>query len=264
MARYLTSRDLAAAAAKLAVPVATIRALTEIESNRSGYLGQSDLPKILFEGHVFHRLTGGTFADDFPNLSYPKWTKAFYQGGRAEYDRLLAAVELDLEAALQATSWGLFQIMGFNHQACGFGSVRDYVNTIAESEGQQLQAFVGFIATNGLADLLKRQDWVAFARRYNGPGYQQNQYDTKLAAAFARARREAEDGGPMAGFDSRRGDVAALQAALNAAIDAGLTVDGWWGPATRTAVIRFQQVAGLPPSGEVDRVLLAHLGLDDA
>jgi hypothetical protein len=197
-------------------------------------------------------------------LSHPRWTRDFYRGGRAEYERLLAAVDLDLEAALRATSWGLFQIMGFNHLACGFAGVRDYVETIASSEGAQLQAFVGFVQASGLTGLLRSRAWAGFAERYNGPGYRKNQYDTRLAAAFARARRQAEDGRFATRFKALRGDLAALQAALNAATGAGLVVDGWWGPATRAAVVRYQQTAGLEPTGEVDRELLIRLGLDQA
>ncbi|OOV89142.1 hypothetical protein MF4836_34345 [Pseudomonas sp. MF4836] len=43
--------------------------------------------------------------------------------GRPQYERLITAYRLDEEAALQACSWGKFQIMGFNYRAAGFDSV---------------------------------------------------------------------------------------------------------------------------------------------
>src|SRR2546430_12480373 len=32
---------------------------------------------------------------------------------------------------------------------------------------------------------LRARDWTTFASKYNGPKFQENQYDTKLATAFA-------------------------------------------------------------------------------
>ncbi len=45
-------------------------------------------------------------------------------------------------------------------------------------------------------------------------------------------------------------DVRALQQALNKLSDAGLAVDGIYGPATRAAVRSFQAQAGLAADGE--------------
>lgn len=56
--------------------------------------------------------------------------------------------------------------------------------------------------------------------------------------------------------------VRSVQQALNnRGYNAG-AVDGQWGPATEDAVRRFQQVAGLPVSGELERPTLAALGVD--
>ena len=58
----------------------------------------------------------------------------------------------------------------------------------ARSEKDQLEAFEGFVRANGLADELQRKDWAGFASRYNGPGYAANQYDVKMAEAYARLK----------------------------------------------------------------------------
>lgn len=171
----------------LGVEVAAVRAVVEVESAGSGFVRGSPLPRILFEGHVFHRLTDGAFEVERPDLCHPRWTKQYYQGGRGEYDRLLDALKLDADAALQSASWGLGQVMGFNHQVCGFESIDTFVDAMFEGEGRQLDAMCGFIAGNGLADELRREDWRGFARRYNGPGYAANAYHTKLEAAYRRA-----------------------------------------------------------------------------
>lgn len=262
MAKLLGGGDVARCAATLDVPVAAMRAVVAVEAAGAGFIAGTDLPKILFEGHVFHRLTAGAFDEARPDLSFPKWTKQHYKGGRGEYDRLLAAIALDADAALQSCSWGLGQVMGFNHEIVGFDHVDGFVNAMAESEGAQLMAMTRFIEANGLADELRRQDWAGFARGYNGPGYRANAYDTKLAAAFARARHSADADGDVP-FVEDRARVAELQAALNAAVGSALAVDGWWGPKTRTAMRRFQSGRGLDPTDVPDAATLDALDLGE-
>ena len=56
-------------------------------------------------------------------------------------------------------------------------------------------------------------------------------------------------GDPLLRLGSEGSDVRQLQAALNEAIDAGLAVDGDFGPATETAVKAYQRHAGLDDDG---------------
>jgi hypothetical protein len=77
-----TWRDFAQA---LGIEEAALRAVAEVESTGSGFLpAPSDKPKILFEGHAFHRLTGGRYSRDHPDISHPKWSRRKYSlaGGR--------------------------------------------------------------------------------------------------------------------------------------------------------------------------------------
>lgn len=63
---------------------------------------------------------------------------------------------------------------------------------------------------------------------------------------------------------SSRYDPALVRSVQQALNDRGYNagaVDGQWGPATEDAVRRFQQVAGLPVSGELERPTLAALGV---
>lgn len=263
MVKLLSNEDVERCARTLNVPIAALRAVVAVESAGSGFVTGTEYPRILFEGHVFHRLTDGAFEVERPDLCHPRWTKQHYQGGRGEYDRLLDAIELAADAALMSCSWGLGQVMGFNHRLCGFEHIDDFVNAMAVDEGRQLEAMCGFIKANGLDDELRGQAWADFAHRYNGPGYKANAYDTKLAAAFAKARR-SEDAQGQAPFEEDRARVAELQAALNATTSTGLAVDGWWGPKTRAAVVAFQRDQGLGVTGRVDGVLLDHLGIDEA
>jgi peptidoglycan hydrolase-like protein with peptidoglycan-binding domain len=130
---------------------------------------------------------------------------------------------------------------------------------MAASEGDQLDAMVGFIAHHGLDQPLRRADWASFARGYNGPGYAANAYDTKLEEAFAAARANATGGEVPLVEDRAR--VAELQRALVAA-GAEIAVDGWWGPNTRAAVLAAKRRHGLPATADVTADLVERLELE--
>ena len=170
---------------RLEVSVPTLKAVAEVESAGSGFLSDGRA-KILFEGHVFSRLTKRAYDAKHPTLSHKKWTRKHYLGGVAEWTRLEAARALDFDAANQSASWGAFQIMGFNHRACGFLTVSAFVQAMARDAASQLDAFAAFVAREPLLSALRAQDWARFARAYNGSGYAELAYDQKLAAAFEK------------------------------------------------------------------------------
>lgn len=195
--KTLTDHDFAAAAASLGVEEARIRAVSAVESAGNGFLPDGR-PKILFEGHIFWRelknvgMDPGALVNKDSGLAdilYPKWDKSHYKGGAAEYGRLERAQAIHRQAALRSASWGMFQIMGNNCKACACADVEAFVVSMRTAAGQ-LQAFCGFIRSN--PTLLKAlratpPDWAAFAKGYNGSGYAQNKYDTKLAEAYKKA-----------------------------------------------------------------------------
>ncbi len=172
----------------LDVEQAALRAVAAVESSGSGFLSETLLrPKVLFEGHAFHRLTGGRFDQQAPNLSYPKWDKTKYAGSLAgEWNRLDAACQLDRAAALQSASWGAFQIMGFNYAYCGCNDVEAFVAQQYAGASEQMACFAHFIARPQYLAALRDHQWANFAKVYNGPGYAQNKYDLRLADAYAR------------------------------------------------------------------------------
>lgn len=190
--KQLTSDDYARAAAALGVPVAAVKAVTDVESNGKGFLPDGR-PLILFERHIMRRqLVAAGHAMDATHyeLTEPSIVNSKpggYVGGAREWDRLARAIEINRPCALESASWGLFQIMGFHWKLLGFASVQAFVNAMYASEGAQLDAFVAFVKANSnLLRALKAKDWPGFARGYNGPAYAKNNYDTKLAAAYAR------------------------------------------------------------------------------
>lgn len=183
ISRSLVEADYIKAATLLGVEVASIKAIAHVESSGSGFLSNG-LPKILFEGHWFSKLSNGKFDEKHPTLSYKKWTKKHYKSGVAEYSRYNAAKALDVDAAMKSTSWGKFQIMGFNCSKCGYSDVKTFVAEMHKSEGHQLIAFVNFLKSTKLDAHLKSKSWAAFAKGYNGPAYAENKYDMRLQQAY--------------------------------------------------------------------------------
>lgn len=162
-----------------------LRAVVEVECAGSGFDAQGR-PKMLFEPHRFWRELGEAkrgvaFAK---GLAYPKWGEKPYPAD--SYPRLIEAMKMDRPAALRSASWGLGQIMGSNCRAAGYASAEAMVLDFLDDEEKHLKAMVDFILAESLDDDLRRHDWSGFARGYNGPGYAQNGYHTKLAGAFAK------------------------------------------------------------------------------
>src|SRR5690349_16354590 len=109
----LTPADYQRAASALGCETAVIRAVDRVESAGSGMLLNGQ-PEILFEAHIFSRLTGGKYDTSHPHISSRSWNRSLYKGGAAEHGRLDEAVALNRTAALQSASWGRFQILGSN------------------------------------------------------------------------------------------------------------------------------------------------------
>jgi hypothetical protein len=189
--RTLTDADFERAAKALNVEKAAIRAVAEVESAGGGILPDGR-PEILYEAHIFHRATGGKHASATDSkgkkLSNASWDRSLYGAtGAWQHSRYEAARKLDADAANKACSWGMFQILGDNHKVCGFDSSQAFVDAMwTGGAPAHLDAFVAFIKGNKLDAPLRKLDWKAFARGYNGPAYAANKYDTKMAAAYAR------------------------------------------------------------------------------
>ena len=192
----LTENDFQRVADLLGVEVAVVKAIQAVETGGRGGFVAPGRPVILFEGHIFwHELKKQGFNPERyvagnENILYLKWEKGHYYGGMKEYERLEKAREIHKEAADASTSWGMFQVMGFNYAMCGYGSVEEMVKDMCVGKDKQLEAFARFVKFAKLQSCLEQKDWAGFARRYNGPGYAQDQYDKKLEEAYRKFTKE--------------------------------------------------------------------------
>ena len=184
----LTSADLLAAANKVGVDVATIRAVIEVVTAGAGFDAKKRL-KLLFEPHVFYKQLG-------PGPSGIRQSnKALHTPTRGP-----APIPLFLSATIKSLlplpsmrtrrstlPLGVFpEIMGFNHEAAGFHSAKAMVTSMLEGEDQQLKSFANLLSNWKLATSSKNRDWRTFSLRYNGPNAIENDYDGELKAAFLK------------------------------------------------------------------------------
>lgn len=187
-ARFLSEDDLIKAAKDLGVEVAVIKAVRDVEAKGTGF--KDEWPVILFERHIFWKQLKKHGKDPSElrhgNEDILSAKPGNYAGGIKEHGRLDRAKTIDIDAALESASWGMFQIMGFHWQQLGYSSVKQFVKHMHRSEGDHLSAFVKFIKSENLTSFLRIKDWAGFARRYNGKDYKKNKYDTKLASAYVK------------------------------------------------------------------------------
>ncbi|UYF99324.1 N-acetylmuramidase family protein [Halomonas sp. GD1P12] len=196
--QMLRQIDLVNAAQRLGVELAAVMAVNEVESRGKGFhLGgpRNGQPVILFERHIMRRQLQHHGINPVPyQRTQPDIVNASpggYVGGYREHSRRERAAEIHDAASIEAASWGLFQIMGFHWQRLGYASAAHYAVEMSTDEANQMVAFVRFIeADRAIHAALRRRDWADFARRYNGPNYAANDYDTKLAAAYRRHAQE--------------------------------------------------------------------------
>jgi hypothetical protein len=243
----LTAAGVSAAGDIVRAGLPELWAVISVETSGCGFLADRR-PKILFERHVFCRLTGGRFDADDPDVSQPS-QGGYGPSGAHQYERLAAAMQLDPAAALASASWGLGQIMGENFKLAGFDAVEAMVSAMVASEDNQLRAMAAFVKGNGMDQPLAAHDWAGFARRYNGPNYAANNYDGLLQHFYERYAAQPPP-------DLR---IRAAQVYLSYRGFPPGGIDGIAGPGTERAVRACQASLGTAPTGIIDDALLARL-----
>lgn len=159
-----------------------------------------------------------------------------------------AAYASQPESALVASSWGAYQIMGFNAKACGYPTARAMVVAMAARADNHENCFVAFVTSKNLATHLRSGDLLAFASGYNGTG-QARVYADKIRANMLVKAVTKELGGPLHVViqkGSKGAAVKKLQQALGMEI-----IDGDFGNKTQARVMEFQRQKGLAVDGVV-------------
>lgn len=170
----LTRANFEEVATLLGCEVEAIQAVVEVESGSAGAFAANGKPIILFEPHIFSRRTNRQYDTSHPTISYRSWDSTKYprtQDGR--WAQLREAYALNPQEAIASASYGLFQIMGFNHAACGFADPKAFVTDMCRGQAQQLKAFAELrarqqsgrrIGAQGLGRLRRRLQWFGSSR----------------------------------------------------------------------------------------------------
>lgn len=189
-ASAVSDSDVDSLATRLGCSAKQLKAVAQVESGGSAFdkLGR---PKILFERHLFHRLTFGRHGiNKFSNPS---------PGGYADdsWEKLTVAACKDVAAAFASVSWGKFQVLGAH--ACGryspkfldlgYPSEIEMAYSTVTGEGAHYDMLARYIEKAGLTIALRSlstdpEKNVAFAKGYNGPQYYRFDYHNKLSRAM--------------------------------------------------------------------------------
>ena len=160
--------------------------------------------------------------------------------------------------------------MGAHWAWLGFADVDALVAEARKGAAGQARLMARFIEKSGLKEALRSRDWEAFARGYNGPGFRQNAYHTKLAAAYRRLRRDGwkagrsrrQAGGPPPLLGRRIGGRGRARPPAEPRRRSAIRSrsDGIFGKDTEEAVRAFQRDHGLGADGMVGPKTLAAIG----
>jgi hypothetical protein len=177
-------------AAKNGLDPIAVLAVWYVESGgRSFTVGR---PIIRFENHKFFQFWGHDHAAQFDrhfqfggrggiagssskNHKFRKTTTGswatFHGNQTKEYEVLDFATSLaNREEACLSMSMGGPQIMGFNHDVCGYSSATDMFDAFAQDERWHVLGFFDFVQSKKLMDEIRGKKWIDFGARYNGDG----------------------------------------------------------------------------------------------
>lgn len=172
----ITSKQYDKLADEFGIDKSKILAIVEVESSGSGFDPATGLIKIQFEPSRFKRFTRFIIPNGVEKQAAER--KAFSKAFAKNPDK-----------AMQSTSWGMMQVMGFHYARLGFKSVGAMVDFAKKSEYNQVWLGLKFIATDKRTfDAVQRWDVKKVALYYNGKNYWIKGYDKKLANAEANYR----------------------------------------------------------------------------
>ncbi len=239
------------------VPPQNLMAVTEVESAGVVFwlIDGKRVPAARPEAHYFYRLLKGAEREKAVSLglAHPRYGVIRVPGARAAvYDIIERMKKINETAALKSCSWGLGQVMGENAESLGYSSVQEMVRENFEGPEGQIKCMMRFIKRNGLISALKNGDFTTFAKRYNGPAYKSNAYDTKMAMAAAKYAKVMQ--GPKAAAVVANEEVKKIQQIMT---DMGCykgPITGLEDQSLRDAVETFQRENGLVVDGKYGKM----------
>ena len=171
-----------------------VQAVISVESSGSPFRDYPELgtfPTLRFEPDEFNKRN----AEDEEEMPY---TEAHSSSGRGlgfsrkasetGADDFHKAMQINESAAIRATFFGKYQIMGFNYKGLGYESPQEFLEAMKTEDGQD-EAFIRFVMRNkylrnaAQSKTPNHDDFYAFAKSYNGPSNAEA-YSQKISRAY--------------------------------------------------------------------------------
>jgi len=155
------------------IPLARLLAFIEVESGGRGFAEHTNkdgtkTTKLIaqFEPHIFSKATGIPRSKD----NNWAWDENVVDVQSKEWEAFNEAfTKVDKVKAMESTSWGLPQIMGFNYKQAGYNSVGEMLDDYKKGELQQVVSLIKFIQNSPkLYKAVLEKDYEQIAAIYNG------------------------------------------------------------------------------------------------
>lgn len=164
--------------------VVALLAFLEVETGGRGFDSATGKLIIQFEPSWFRKKA--------PYAPSGKWSVNKVEVQSKEWLAFNDAFSKNPNAAMEATSIGLGQIMGFHWKRLGFKSVGEMWDDAKKGLENQLAQLIKFISTDiNLQNAIKSHNWDKVASLYNGAGYKElakriprEPYDISLGKAY--------------------------------------------------------------------------------
>lgn len=171
------------------VEPAAMLAFIQVETGGLGFSKETGKIIIQFEPVWFKRKA--------PFAPSGRWSVNGIERQSAEWLAFNDAFSKNPDAAMQATSIGIGQIMGFHFSRMGFKSVGAMWDDAKKGLENQLNQLLMFIKTDTeLWYAINNKDWDTVAKRYNGAGYKalakrigREPYDISLSKSYQQFKK---------------------------------------------------------------------------
>ncbi len=174
----MTHQDIQTVACEFKIPVDNLRKVVAVESGGHGFDEHTGKILIQFEPSWFKKLF--PIWRNFAGI----WANNGVERQPQEWLAFNNAFTKNPTVAMESTSIGLGQIMGYHWKKLGFTSVGAFWDFCKKSEFNQLRMMGKFITlTPKMYKALQIGDWETFAYYYNGSQYKKFNYAERLRTA---------------------------------------------------------------------------------
>lgn len=187
--KQIQLQSIKAEASRIGVEAEALAAFVQVESGGRGFNGDGKII-IQFEPVWFRRKA--------PYAPSGQWSVNKVDIQSKEWIAFNDAFRIDANAAMESTSIGLGQVMGFHYKRLCYKSVGAMWDDAKKGEHRQIFQMAEFIRTdNRLIKALKEKNWHLVATYYNGAKYRELAkkwgrvpYDISMRDAYNEYKRK--------------------------------------------------------------------------